>query len=82
LHKIAALREGLNGEYIANQVDHFIRKQTLKAALIEAGNRYQQGGPDLLQDVENILREGLPARGRSRLTHLQLACLILLLRRF
>jgi replicative DNA helicase len=36
-----------------------MRSQRLKVAVIEAGERYQQGGNDLAQDVEQILHKAL-----------------------
>lgn len=59
---IAALQDGLNGEYIAGQVQEFVRKQQLKSALLEASARYEQGGPDLTEEVEKILYSSLRHR--------------------
>ena len=49
--------KGLNAPYVLSRVQDFIRHQNLKAAVIEAGQRYIQGGDDVTVDVENILHE-------------------------
>jgi hypothetical protein len=53
---------GLNAEYVATRVSEFIRKQTLKAAVVNAGQRYASGGEGLVEDVENILYDALKFR--------------------
>lgn len=59
LGSILDLAEGLNAPYILSRVNDFMRAQNLKAAVIEAGQRYQQGGNNLIPDVENILHKAL-----------------------
>lgn len=51
--------EGLNAEYVLSRVNEFSRRQSLKAAVIEASERYQQGGDDLVANVETILTKAL-----------------------
>lgn len=62
LFGLVAVAEGLNAEYVAAQVQTFIRRQQLKAAVINAGARIQQGGDELVTDVEGILHEALRFR--------------------
>lgn len=59
---LAQMEKGLNGEYIANEVQTHIRKQKLKTALLEAGERFDQGGAELVPDVENIMQKALHFR--------------------
>lgn len=54
--------EGLNAPYVLSRVQEFMRAQNLKAAVIEAGQRYQQGGNNLITDVETILHTALKFR--------------------
>jgi len=51
--------ESLNPPYLISRIGEFTRRQTLKGALLEASERYQQGGPELIPDVENILFKAL-----------------------
>lgn len=48
-----------NGKYVASRVIEFIEQQTLKAALLQAGSRYQQGGEGIVGDVKTILYKAL-----------------------
>jgi len=59
---ILTLSEGINPEYIASKTQSHIRQQTLKAALLQASERYQQGGDDLIPEVERILHTALSTR--------------------
>lgn len=51
--------EPLNPQFVIDQLGIFLRKQKLKAAILEAGQRYEQGGPALVADVERILCDAL-----------------------
>jgi putative DNA primase/helicase len=53
--------EQLNAEYLLTRVPEFIRRQTLKAAVLKAADRYQQGGEDVADQVTEILEKGLMA---------------------
>lgn len=53
---------GLNAAYVASRVTEFVRQQSLKVAVHEAAQRYQQSGDDLVADVENILFKALKLR--------------------
>lgn len=50
---------GINGTYILSRVNEFARKQTLKAAILTAGEAYQQQDEDVVQRVETILHKAL-----------------------
>lgn len=60
--KLAVESEGLNAEYVVSRVGDFIRQQFLQSALIEAGDRFTQGGDGFVDDVERILHEALRFR--------------------
>jgi replicative DNA helicase len=47
--------KSLNVDYVASRVFKFIRQQTLKKGVLQAAQRYQQGGDELEDDVERIL---------------------------
>jgi hypothetical protein len=69
LHKIVLLENGMNAQFVLDQVIKLRREQDLKAALLAAGERYSQGGPGLVEEVESILRKTLdqaplPAAGK------------------
>lgn len=59
LEGIIANAEGLNSDYVLSRINEFSRRQSLKAAVIEASERYQAGGDDLVANVESILTKAL-----------------------
>lgn len=59
---LAELAEGLNGDYVVARTQEFVREQKLKAALVEANSRYEQGGEGRAEEVENILSSALRYR--------------------
>lgn len=59
---INELGKGLNAEYVATRVQDFIRKQTLKSAIMRAGELYQSGGDDHVAQIEQVLYGALRAR--------------------
>jgi hypothetical protein len=63
--ELAELAEGLNGDYVVAKTQEFIRDQRLKATLIEANSRYEQGGDDRAEEVENILSSALRYRSTT-----------------
>lgn len=65
LFGLAELAEGLNGDFVISRVQEFVRGQQLKAALIEASSRYEQGGDGLAADVEGIFSKALRFRAQS-----------------
>lgn len=52
----------LNAGYVLKRISTFVRQQNLKVAVVEAAQRYQQGGDDIVDDVENILFTALKTR--------------------
>jgi len=65
LFGLSELAEGLNGEYVVGQTQTFVRGQQLKAALIEANARYEQGGEGLAPDIERIFSSALRHRTQT-----------------
>lgn len=57
--------DSLNAEYVATRTQDFIRRQVLKAALYEAGDRYGQDDERLVGDVEAILNKALRFRAQT-----------------
>lgn len=51
--------EHLNPDYVLSRVNEFIRAQTVKSAILEAAERFQNGGDDVVAEAENILHTGL-----------------------
>lgn len=54
--------KGLNAEYVVTRVTEFIRRQTLKAGVLKAAQRYQTGGDNVADDVERILLDTVKVR--------------------
>ena len=50
---------GFNAKYVLDRVNTFIRQQHLKVVVLEAAQRYQVGGDDLVPDIERILQDAL-----------------------
>lgn len=65
LPDLIAESEGLNAEYIATRVSDFVRRQTLKRAIVEASDRYAQDDDKLVPDVERIMHRALRARQQT-----------------
>lgn len=59
LEGIIAQSDKLNAEYVMSRVNEYMDSQRLKAAVIEAGQKYTQGGSDAITDVRNILYKAL-----------------------
>lgn len=55
----------LNAKYIASRAADFVRRQVLKAALMEGGERYTGGEENLVEDVETILNKALRFRAKT-----------------
>ncbi|MDF0583306.1 AAA family ATPase [Bradyrhizobium yuanmingense] len=49
-------KAGVNGEYVVSRVNGFILNQELKSALLKAGERFDQGGPEMRDEISDILR--------------------------
>jgi hypothetical protein len=65
LFSLAELAEGINGDYIISRTQEFVRGQQLKSALIEANSRYEQGGDELVPEVEAIFSKALRFRTQT-----------------
>lgn len=59
LGAIVEQAKGLNAPYVLSRLHEFMRQQELKAAVLEAAQRYTQGGDDLVPAVEGILHKAL-----------------------
>lgn len=55
LSAMVELSANINGEYVASRTTEFVRRQSLKAGVLRAADRYRVGGDDLAEDVERIL---------------------------
>lgn len=62
LISLSALAESVNSEYVVSRTQDFVRAQRLKGALLEANERYLQGGEEAAADVEGILNNALRFR--------------------
>lgn len=62
LVNLAAQAESVNGEYVVNRTQDFVRSQKLKGALLQANERYMQGGDDAVPEVEALLHTALRFR--------------------
>lgn len=62
---ITELYRGINAEYVAGRAHEFIRKQNLKAAIMRAGELYQQGGDDNVPQIEQVLYSALRHKQQS-----------------
>lgn len=56
---ILSQADSLNAPYVRSKVTEFCRRQTLKGALLRAGEVYQSGGDDVVDKVEDILQKAL-----------------------
>jgi hypothetical protein len=65
LFGLAELAEGLNGDYVVARTQDFVREQQLKAALIDANSRFEQGGEGLAPDIEGIFGKALRYRAQT-----------------
>lgn len=63
---LSQMEKDLNGEYVSGQLRTFLRKQQLKAALLGAAERFDQGGEDIISDLETILRDALGSAPSSQ----------------
>lgn len=62
---LAELARGINGDFVVSQTQTFIREQNIKAALVNANSRYEQGGDEVADDVEGILSAALRFRSET-----------------
>jgi intein/homing endonuclease len=47
--------KSINVDFVSSRVFSFVKQQTLKLGVLQAAQRYQQGGDDVAEDVERIL---------------------------
>lgn len=62
LINLSAQAEVVNAEYVVSRTQDFVRAQQLKTALLEANERYLQGGEEAVSEVEGILNNALRFR--------------------
>lgn len=65
LVNLSMLAEGVNAEYVTGRVQDFVRAQRLKTALLQANDRYLQGGDEAVSEVEGILSGALQFRSQT-----------------
>lgn len=65
LFSLAELATDLNVDYVVSQTQEFVREQQIKAALIDANSRFEQGGEGLAADVEGIFGKALRFRAQT-----------------
>ena len=59
------VRKNLNRDYVLSRVKAFVREQTLKSGILEAADRYKQGGENTVDDVEDILARTIKTRATT-----------------
>src|ERR1700721_1767121 len=59
---IAEQATGLTAQYVLSRINEFQRRQQLKAAVLEAAERYQRPDDAMIEDVETILHKALKFR--------------------
>ena len=57
--------KGLNAKYVLSRTNDFLSQQNLHAAVLEAAQRYGEGGADLIPDIQNILHKALKFKVES-----------------
>lgn len=65
LFGLVDLADNLNKDYIVAQTQHFVRQQQIKASLIEANSRFEQGGENTAEDIEQIFSGALRNRAQT-----------------
>lgn len=58
---ITSLANGINADYLVRRASDHVRAQTLKTAVLRAGELYQGGGADNIAQVEQVLYAALRA---------------------
>lgn len=56
---VIELNEGINPDFVVSCVQDHIHLQNMKAALLNAGERVQQGGEGTLDDIQQIMHDAL-----------------------
>jgi hypothetical protein len=65
LTSLAGLAPEINADYVVSRTQHYVREQQLKAALVEANARWEQGGEARTSDIEGILHAALRFRAHT-----------------
>ena len=60
--KLVAEAANLNAEYVAERVFEFVERQALKAALVEATDRYGRDDETMVADIKTILTKAVNIR--------------------
>lgn len=62
-HQVAGMvtqfEQGFNAKYVADKAEQFVHRQVLKTAVLQASDRYEQGGSSMEEEVEQILYAAL-----------------------
>ena len=59
LDNIISNADGLNAKYVLSRVDEFAKRQRYKAAILEAGQKYQQDSEEMSNEIEAIFRKAI-----------------------
>lgn len=59
LGSILEQAKGLNVDYTVSRLNDFMRRQTVRSAILQAAERFERGGEDDLADAEGILHTAL-----------------------
>ena len=62
IQSLGRVRDTINVEYTMDQLESFVRHQNLKAGVLEAATLLQEGGPNSLEKVEEVLNDRLKRR--------------------
>lgn len=57
--------ESLNAPYVLSRVNEFTKRQRLKSAILQAGEIYQSGKENLIEEVETLLTKALRPQAMS-----------------
>jgi hypothetical protein len=62
---LAGIAPELNGEYIVSRTQQFVWEQQIKASLVEANARWEQGGDTVAPEIAGILHKALKFRATT-----------------
>lgn len=66
ISKMVQQVERIDTGYVLTTVSEFIRVRKMRAGIAKAVERYQQGGPKIIEDLEDIFRQNLKIRDEAR----------------
>lgn len=73
LDSVGTQAPNINEDYVLSRISHFIRRQTIKSAVIEAGTRYQQQTDnEALDEIEQDLYKALKFKDEGLTTGVRL----------